>query len=85
MTIELPEQLEVALTQKASVRGLSPDAYILGLLKRDVEEPTEPESTQPFKTGLGMWSKYGISLSEEDIDENRADMLRNSIFAADAE
>jgi len=85
MTIEVSEQLEPVLKQEAAVRGISPTLFVHEVLARELGHSVSPQSTQPFKSGLGMWSKYGISLSEEDIDENRADMLRNTIFAPDAE
>ena len=77
MVIELPEKLEVALKVKANARGLSPDIYVRDILERDLGNLEQNESSAPFKTGLGMWAKYGISLSEEEIDENRAEMFRN--------
>ncbi len=77
MVIELPEKLEVALKLKANARGLSPDIYVRDILERDLGNLEQNESSAPFKTGLGMWAKYGISLSEEEIDENRAEMFRN--------
>jgi cell envelope opacity-associated protein A len=77
MTIELPEQLEAALKAQANARGMSPAIYVREVLERDLQKRQEPESCKPFETGRGMWAKYGISLSEEEIDENRADMFRN--------
>jgi len=76
MTIELPEKLEVALKAHAEASGLSPDLYVCNLVERDLGETTDVDSAAPFKSGLGMWKKYGISISEEEIDENRADMFR---------
>jgi len=78
MTIQLPQELEVAVKVQANARGVSPETYVREILERNLEKPFEAESpTIPFKDGYGMWAKYGISLSEEEIDENRADMLRN--------
>ena len=31
----------------------------------------------PFKTGRGMFAKYGQAPSAEEIDANRADMFQN--------
>jgi hypothetical protein len=76
MTIELPEKLEVALKAHAEASGLTPDLYVCNLLERDLGEMTNAESEVPFKSGLGMWKKYGVSISDEDIAENRADMFR---------
>ena len=76
MTIEVPEVLEASLKAHAEASGLSPDRYVFNLIERDLLNQPETSSTAPFKSGLGMWKKYGISLSEEEIDENRADMFR---------
>ena len=77
MTIELPQKLEVAVKVQANARGVSPEVYVREVLERELVTPPEPESKKPFKDGLGMWAKYGVSLSEEEIDENRKDMLGN--------
>ena len=76
MTIELPERLEVALKAHAEASGLSPDLYVCNLIERDLGEIDDHDLLPPFKSGLGMWKKYGVSISEEEIDENRADMFR---------
>jgi hypothetical protein len=84
MTIELPEELEVALKEKATVHGLSPDVYVLGLLQRDLGTSNETPA-RPFKDSYGILAKYGPAPTNEEMDENRVDMLRSSIFARDAE
>jgi hypothetical protein len=76
MTIQLPEKLEVALKAHAEATGITPDLYLRNLVERDLGEAAEAESEGPFETGYGMWKKYGISISDEDIAENRADMFR---------
>jgi hypothetical protein len=84
MTIELPEELGVALKQHTAVRGISPDVYVREMLQRDLG--TAPETpVRPFKNSYGILAKYGSAPTAEEIDENRVDMLRNSIFATDAE
>lgn len=77
MTIELSEQLESALKLQANARGVSPDHYIREVLERDLGGLPELESGKPLKSGRGMWANYGISLSDKDIDENRAEMFKN--------
>jgi len=74
MVIELPEKLEVALKVKANARGLSPDSYVYELLEKALETD---RSVVPFKTGYGMLAKYGPAPSDEEMEENRADMFRN--------
>jgi hypothetical protein len=56
---------------------MSPDVYVREVLVRELETAPEAVPDKPFKDGLGMWAKYGISLSEEEIDQNRKDMLGN--------
>jgi hypothetical protein len=85
MTIELAPQIESALTEQASARGMPLDTFVQEVLTRQAEPSLNPEPARPLKSGYGMWAKFGISLSEEDIDENRADMLRGSIFDKDIE
>jgi len=78
MTIELPTELELAITEQANARGVSAAGYVREVLERELAPALGPQPPgQPFKTSRGMWAKYGISLSAEDIDENRADMFRN--------
>ena len=77
MTIEVPQQLEEVLKSQAQAAGLSPEQYVCEMIERSVSEIHGKEVLPPFKTGFGMWKKYGVSLSAEDIDENRADMFKN--------
>ena len=77
MTIELPENLEAALKAHAEASGLWPDLYVSNLVERDLEETNDVDSQAPFQTGYGMWKKYGVSISDVEIAENRADMFRN--------
>jgi hypothetical protein len=78
MTIELPPQIESAIKVHAQARGVSEAEYVRALLERElVETPASKAALPPFQTGYGIWSKYGVSISEKDIDENRADMFRN--------
>jgi plasmid stability protein len=78
MMIELPEDLGAALKAEANAHGVSADGYARGLLKRDLAPSLETQSSGvPFKTGRGMFAKYGQAPSAEEIDANRADMFRN--------
>jgi hypothetical protein len=79
MVIEIPEELETPLKVQADAHGVSPAGYVREILARELAPMLERESSAPpFKPGLGMWAKYEISpLSAEEIDENRAEMLRN--------
>ena len=78
MTIELPEELGAALKAQANAHGVSADGYARELLARDLAPSLETHpSGVPFKTGRGMFAKYGPAPSAEEIDANRADLFRN--------
>ena len=78
MTIELPEDFSAALKARANAHGVSADGYAREVLERDLAASVEGESSGvPFKTGRGMFAKYGQAPSAEEIDANRADMFRN--------
>ena len=78
MMIELPEKLEAALKVQANAHGVSADGYVREVLERDLASSLEAQSSgAPFKTGRGMFAKYGQAPSAEEIDANRADMFRN--------
>jgi plasmid stability protein len=76
MTIVLPEELEMAVKVQANARGVSPDAYVREVLERNLPAAVETAPT-PFKTSYGMLAKYGPAPSDEDIEENRAEMWKN--------
>ncbi|MGD0297707.1 MAG: hypothetical protein ABSE86_11370 [Bryobacteraceae bacterium] len=78
MTIQLPEDLGAALKAQANAHGISADGYAREILERELAASLEAESSGvPFKTGRGMFAKYGQAPSAEEIDANRADMFRN--------
>ena len=78
MMIELPEKLEAALKVQANAHGVSPAGYVCEVLERDLASSLESQSLGvPFKTGRGMFAKYGQAPSAEEIDANRADMFQN--------
>ena len=78
MIIELPEKLEAALKAQANAHGVSADGYVREVLERDLACSLEAQSSDvPFRTGRGMFAKYGQAPSAEEIEANRADMFRN--------
>ena len=82
LTIEITEELAAALQSKAKQQGISPDGFARRILEGTLAADIKPQSgLPPFKTGYGMWAKYGPGPSEEEIDENRREMFRN--FAQD--
>jgi plasmid stability protein len=78
MMIELPEALGSALKAHANAHGVSAAGYVREVLERDLASSLEGQSSGvPFKTGRGMFAKYGQAPSAQEIDANRADMFRN--------
>jgi hypothetical protein len=84
VTIELSPQLETAVNEEASARGMTPDSCVLDFLERNFQR-TDKSAAKPLKNSYGLLAKYGPAPSAEEIDENRLDMLRGSIFAQDVE
>lgn len=83
MTIELPETLEIALKVKALSLGTSTAMYVRDVLERELDAPLAAEPVKPFKNSRGMLAKYGPAPTAEEIDENRREMLRGTIFDPD--
>jgi plasmid stability protein len=82
LTIQLPEKLEAALKAQANAHGVSPAGYVRDVLERELAlSDTNPPSAPPFKTGRGLFAKYGPAPSAEEIDANRAEMFQH--FAED--
>ena len=78
MNLELPKKLEAALKVQANAHGVSPAGYVCEVLERDLARSLQAQLPGiPFKTGRGMFAKYGQAPSAEEIDANRADMFRN--------
>jgi plasmid stability protein len=78
MTIDLPKKLEAALKVQANAHGVSPAGYVCEVLQRELASALEVQSSgAPFKTGRGMFAKYGEAPSAEEIEANRAEMFRN--------
>ncbi len=84
--IELPKSLETAVKYKALLSGVSPETYVLQVIERQLNVDLDPNApVVPYKNSRGILAKYGPAPTAEEIDENRVVMLRNSIFARDAE
>jgi hypothetical protein len=78
MTIELPEELAAVLKFQANAHHVTPEGYVRQVLERNLASSMEAQThAVPFKTGRGMFTKYGLAPSAEEIDANRADMFRN--------
>lgn len=78
LTIELPDEIAAVLKAQAQAEGVSAARYARRVIESSLGPAIEVEiSRKPFETGRGMFAKYGSAPSEEEIDANRADMLRN--------
>jgi plasmid stability protein len=81
LIIEIPDELATALKAKAQAEGLSADSYAHRVLQQTLVAKAEPPAPRkPLETGYGMFAKYGPAPTGEEIDENRRDMLRGSVF-----
>jgi hypothetical protein len=90
VTINIPQELESELAQRAMRKGQDAKAYINQLIanhlrKSAIEdsinhavnftEDEEKEVTkQPLKSSLGLCADLNISISKEEIDEARREM-----------
>jgi hypothetical protein len=78
LTIELPDEIAEALKAQARAEGISAARYARHVIEKSLSPVVGLESSsKPFETGRGMFVKYGPAPSAEEIDANRADMLRN--------
>jgi hypothetical protein len=79
LTIEIPDELAVALQAKARAEGLSPDGYVGRMLEKSLADaPEQPRPIRlPLKTSYGILAKYGSAPSDEDIAEVRREMWAN--------
>ena len=77
-SIEVTNEQLAALKAKAVAQGLTLQDWLKKLAQEDVETT---QAGQPFKSGYGMFAKYGPAPSAEEIDENRKEMFRG--FAKD--
>ena len=76
LTIELPDDVGMALHAKAIAQGVSPDRFVSRILETTFAGETAPSTVgQPFETGYGTWAKYGVAPSAEEFEENRREMF----------
>jgi hypothetical protein len=82
MSIILPlqPQEEAKLAAIAHARGVSTNALLREAVDKILESAPEL-SLKPRKSAFGLLEKYGPGPTEDEIDENRREMLRG--FAED--
>ena len=76
--IEVSKEQLASLKAKAAAQGLTVQDW---LKKLAGEEAQRAQPGQPYKSGYGMFAKYGPAPSAEEIDKNRREMF--SGFAKD--
>lgn len=64
--VELPENVERVLEQKARQRGVALDAYLLELAVRDAQDAAQKEAVrrEAVRTGFGMLAHCGPTPEE---------------------
>jgi hypothetical protein len=83
LILELAPELEARLAEKAQSLGLSLNAFAVRTLSQAAEgEPAAAVRSRPYRSLYGALARYGPGPTEEDIDQSRAEMLRN--FGDDA-
>jgi len=77
MTITLPlePQEEARLKAAAQAKGLTPDALVRQVLDKILAEAPAPP-VKPKKSAYGLLAKYGPGPTEQEIEENRREMVR---------
>ena len=73
--LDLSKELETALRARAQAEGVDAEGYARRILERALGFEADRPGP-PFKTGRGLFSKYGPAPSDAEIDTNRADMFR---------
>lgn len=79
LTIPLTPAEEAKLLAKARAVGATPEQVVRQAIEPILSSVPEQEPTAkaPKKTLLGIWAQYGPGPSEEEIDQNRAEMFSN--------
>ena len=79
MDIQFQPQEEARLIAIARARGLSADALVREALAEILTEPAGATRTakEPTRSLRGILAKYGPAPSDEEIDQNRAEMFAN--------
>ena len=77
MTIDLSERTAVALESQARAAHMPVTRFLNAIVERALgyKQP-EVQSSKPKKSAYGLLAKYGPGPSEQDIDDNRREMMR---------
>jgi hypothetical protein len=82
-TLPLTPAEEAKLLAKARAEGATPEQIVRQAIEPILASVLEevPPAKTPRKSLLGIWAPYGPGPSEEEIDQNRAEMF--STFGRD--
>ena len=81
LTIPLTPAEEAKLLAKARADGITPEQVVRKAIESILGSVPEPATKTPKKSLLGIWAPIGPGPSEEEIDQNRAEMF--STFGRD--
>ncbi len=83
LTLSLTPAEEAKLLAKARASATTPEQVIRQAIEPIIAAAAEEDLSvkTPKKSLLGIWAQYGPGPSEEEIDQNRAEML--STFGRD--
>ena len=77
VVLHLSDDQAAALAERAAEQGLTLEDWLKELAAKQIA----PLETKPLKSAYGLLAQYGPAPSAEEIDANRADMVRG--FAED--
>jgi hypothetical protein len=83
LTLSLTSAEEAKLLAKARANATTPEQVVRQAIEPIIAAAAEQGSPaeMPKKSLLGIWAQYGSGPSEEEIDQNRVEML--STFSRD--
>jgi hypothetical protein len=82
LTIPMTPAEEDNLLARARATGTTPEQVVRKAIEPILSSaPDRTSATTPHKSLLGIWAQYGAGPSEQEIDENRAEMF--STFGRD--
>lgn len=75
LTLVLTPVEEAMLLAKARGVGTTPEQVAREAIEPILGSTGQRKGIEPKPSLLGMWAQYGSGPSEEDIDQNRAEMF----------
>ena len=80
LVLPLTDEEAAKLKSKANADGITPEQVVRQPIASILASPKIEASgpIKPMKSLFGIWAQYGPGPSEEEIDENRAQMVSKS-------